>query len=192
MSAIFGNALAFLVDVTLGLYILIVLCRFLFQWLQVNFHNPVSQFILQVTSPLLMPMRKFIRGYGGIDIASLLLAYILTVLKVFLILFFQAKGFHFFFAFGLAVPDLVDSFLSVFLYAIFIQAILSWVPQMQGHPIASVLSSLTYPILNPIRRLIPPTSGFDFTPMVAIIAIMMVKLTIVPILSLIFGAGAMH
>jgi len=189
MSHIIGNTIVFIIDVILGTYILIVLCRFLFQRLSVDFHNPVSQFILQATSPLLMPMRKYIPSYKGLDTSSLVLAYVLTIIKLFLIWFFAAKGIHLFAAFGFALPDLVDSFLSIFLYAIIIQVIVSWIPNLYGHPLLAILDSLTRPILTPIRRYMPSNmSGIDFTPMAATLVIMVVKLSLVPSLQLFIAA----
>ncbi len=188
MSQIFGSGIAWLIDIIIGTYILIVVLRFLLQKLHADFHNPVSQFVLKATSPLLNPMRKVIPGYAGLDISSLVLAYGLSVIKIFLIFFFSGFGFHLFISMGQAIPDLVDSFLSVFLYAIFIQAIFSWIPNMQYNPASSVLDTLTRPILNFVRRYIPTqTNGFDFSSLIAIIGITFIKLTLIPSLNLIFG-----
>ena len=191
MSNIFAEGIIFLIDVTLGTYILIVLLRFLLQLLHADFHNSVSQFVLKITSPLLQPMRKFIPSYAGLDMSSLILAYILTVIKIFLIVFFTGLGFHLFRSIGIAISDLFDSFLSVFLYAIFIQAIFSWIPNMQYNPAVSVLYTITSPTLHFIRRLVPTqTNEFDFSSLIAIIGIMFIKLTLVPALALIFGGMA--
>ncbi|PWS15420.1 YggT family protein, partial [Klebsiella pneumoniae] len=76
------NAAVYLIELLYGLYILIVLVRFLLQTARANFYNPISQFVVKATNPLLVPLRRIIPGYGGVDIAALVLLYLLQAIKI--------------------------------------------------------------------------------------------------------------
>ena len=73
-SDYFTNPLVFLIQTLFGLYILAVLLRFLLQWVRADFYNPISQFLVKITSPPLKLLRRFIPGVGGIDLAAIILA----------------------------------------------------------------------------------------------------------------------
>ncbi len=66
----FTDAGTFLIESLFGLYILTIMLRFLFQWLRADFYNPISQFVVKATAPLLRPLRRWIPGVGGIDMAA--------------------------------------------------------------------------------------------------------------------------
>jgi YggT family protein len=74
-----------------------------------------------------------------------------------------------------AVQELVLLLLNVFIFAIFIQAILSWINPDPSHPVAGLLRSLTYPVLRPFQQFIKPVSGIDLSPLVALLALMFAK-----------------
>jgi YggT family protein len=70
-----------------------------------------------------------------------------------------------------AVAELVSKTIYLFLFAIFIQVIVSWIAPGSYNPILALLDSLTNPLLRPARRLIPPVGGLDLSPMAAIIVL---------------------
>ena len=80
-----GNAATFLVNTLFGIYILIVMLRFLFQLVRADFYNPVSQFIVRATNPPLRPLRRFIPGLGGIDLAAPILMLALKLMELWLV-----------------------------------------------------------------------------------------------------------
>lgn len=175
------NPFAFLIDILLHLYALVLLLRLLLQWVKADFYNPVSQFIVKITSPLVVPVRRMVPGIGGIDMATLLLVLLITAFKITLVALLNGVPIGDISALGVLLRTLLDTIdlvLNVFLFAIFIQAILSWVNPDPYNPAMSLLSSLTWPILRPFRKLVPPISGFDISPIFAIIAILFVKQTI--------------
>jgi len=172
------NPFAFLVDILMHLYTLVLMLRLLLQWVKADFYNPVSQFIVKITNPVVVPVRRIIPGYGGIDVATLLLILLVTALKLTLVALLNEVAITSISALGLTVNTLLDSIdllLNVFLFAIFIQAILSWVNPDPYNPVMSLLHSLTWPVLKPFRKLVPPISGFDISPIFAIIAILFIK-----------------
>ena len=79
-----AEALRFVLDTFLGLFILAVLLRFWFQLLRADFYNPVSRFLVTITSPILVPLRRLIPGLWGIDLAAVVVLVALAALRVFL------------------------------------------------------------------------------------------------------------
>ena len=179
-----GNAGVFLVQTLFGLYMLVVMLRLLLQLVRADFYNPLSQFLVKVTNPPIKPLRRFIPGVGGIDMASVVLLLVLKITEILLLSLFprypapEIAGLFF-----LSIAELISLTVNVFLFAIFIQAILSWVNPGTYNPVSSLLNQLTNPVLAPFRRMIPPISGMDLSPLAAIIALYLVKLLFIhPIL----------
>jgi YggT family protein len=173
----------FLIDTLFGLYILVIMLRFLLQTARADFYNPISQFIVKATNPALRPLRRLIPGWGGIDIASLVLLF--AVQCVALVLLGLISGA---FGAGLSVPGLilasitklVSLLLYIYLFGIFILALLSWINPGSYNPVAAVIAGLTEPLLRPARRLIPPIGGVDLSPMAVILAIYIARMLIMP------------
>ncbi len=187
-SSYLTNPMVFLIQTLFGLYILVVMLRFLLQLVRADFYNPISQFLVKATSPLLNPLRRLIPGIGGIDFASVVLMWALKTLELVLLLLVAGAGAAFFGPLLWAIPELVDLLINVFLFAIFIQVILSWINPGAYHPAANILYSLTNPLLAPARRMIPPMSGLDLSPMFVIVGLVLLKMLLIPPLQVITGS----
>lgn len=164
------QALNFIVHTLLELYTLAFLLRFLLQLARADFHNPLSQFILQITNPVTRPVRRIIPGWRGIDFSTLLIAYLLNVISVassHLILGGMLPPLAPLFVAGLL--GLVTMFLRMFLFLIIGQVLLSWFAPY--HPVSGLLRTLTSPVLRPIQRILPPIAGIDLSPLFALIGI---------------------
>lgn len=177
------NPFVFLIDILLGLYITVLMLRMILQWVRADFYNPVSQFIVKVTDPLVVPLRRIIPGLWGIDFATLLIIIVLTGIKVVIVQGVMPVEFIVL----TTLIETIDLVLNVFLFAIIIQAILSWVNPDPYNPVVGILHSITWPVLKYFKKLIPPISGLDISPIFAIIAIMFVKQSIHYIIRLILG-----
>ena len=183
------NMAAVYVVQTLGsLYLLIVLLRFILQLVRADFYNPLSQLIVRATQPLLAPLRRLIPGFGGIDIASLVLA--LAIQLVLLAVIIKLMGF--------AVPPVLQLlvwalvgvtalFLKVFFFALIISVILSWVAPHSHNPAAILVSQLCEPVLAPIRRFLPSLGGLDLSPIFAFIALNLLDMLLVTNLAIATG-----
>ncbi len=177
------NPFVFLIDILFQLYATALLIRLLLQWVRADFYNPVSQFIVKITNPPVLPLRKIIPGFGGIDAATLVLAYLVIAIKVMLV--YQTVDAL---AIGIiALGQTLILIISIFLYSIIIQAILSWVNPDPHNPAVSLLNSLTNPILKHFRNLIPPISGMDISPIFAMITLMFVQYSVRYIFATVFG-----
>jgi len=177
------NPFVFLIDILLHLYISALMLRIILQIVRADFYNPVSQFIVKITNPVVKPMRKIIPGMWGIDMATLVIVLLLGMIKTLVvhgvlpIEWLLIKS----------LIETIDLVLSVFLYAIIIQAILSWVNPDPYNPIVGLLHSITWPILKHFKKLIPNMGGFDISPIFAIIAIMFVQQSIHYVLGMLLG-----
>ncbi len=172
------NPFVFLIDILFHLYTVILMLRLILQWAGADFYNPVSQFIVKITNPLVKPLRRIIPGFFGIDFATLVLIFALTTIKILIV--YSLSGYNLFSGLLIItiVLEVVDLLLNIFLFAIIIQALLSWVNPDPYNPVVALLNSLTWPILKHFRKLIPPISGFDISPIFAIISIMFIQQSI--------------
>lgn len=171
---------AFLVQVLFGLYATLVVLRFLLQLMRADFYNPVSQFIVRATKPLLNPLRRVIPGVAGMDIASLVLAWLVLGVQQVAILALAGAGLQIAAAALLAVPELVSLIINIFLFAILIQVIISWINPGSYNPVLSLIHSLTEPLLAPVRRRMPDMGGLDLSPMVVIIGLVVLEMLLIP------------
>jgi YggT family protein len=179
--------LVFLIQVGFGLYTLAVLLRFLLQAVRADFHNPVSQFMVRITAPLLKPLRRIVPAVRGYDLASLLLAWLLKALELSIIgALFGAAAFPATLVW--AVPALVSLVINIFLFATLIVVILSWINPQGYNPAMVILHRLTAPLLEPARRLIPPIGGIDLSPMLVMVGLYLLEMLVVPPLMQATGA----
>lgn len=177
-----NNAILFLLQAVLGLLTFAFLLRFYFQLTKVSFQNQAAQMIVTLTNFAVKPLRRIVPSVFKLDLSTLLLAYITQLLLTLSSLWL--KGFPIMIAgnnvwlviLTVALIGVVSVSISIFLYAVLIQAILSWVNPHT--PIAPLLNSLTYPILRFMRRFIPPAANFDLSPLVFILAAQLLLTTV--------------
>ncbi len=166
------NSMSFLVSTLFDLYIMVVLLRIWLQAARADFYNPFSQFIVKATQPVVAPLRRIIPSVGSLDLATVLFAYVLCVLKfVALVMIVSngqaALGLDFLF---LGLLSLVKAAGGLLFWVLLLRAILSWVSQGRS-PIEYVFHQLTEPMLAPIRRILPPMGGFDLSVLVLFIVL---------------------
>lgn len=170
----------FFIDTLFSLYVFAVLLRFLFQWVDADFYNPISQFLIKITHPPLRLLRRFIPSIGRIDTASLVLMLGIQALGGYLI--FLLNGAHTTVPALLiwSVAQLLDQLFNLYFFAIIIRSILSWVGQGGYNSAAALLYSLTEPLLRAVRRLLPPIGGIDLSPLIPLIGIQLAKMLVMP------------
>jgi YggT family protein len=179
MSGYLTNPINFLIQTIFGLYILAVMLRFMLQLVRADFYNPVSQFLVKITNPPLKLFRRLIPGLGGIDLASLILAWLLKSVEILLIILVGGGAANLVGPLIWALPELLDLVINIFLFGILIQVILSWVSPGNYNPAIGLLYSLTAPVLRPAQKLLPPMGGIDISPMLAMIALFLLKMLLV-------------
>ncbi|HGS4462410.1 TPA: YggT family protein [Vibrio metschnikovii] len=164
------NAMSFLISTLFDIYIMVVILRVWLQAARADFYNPFSQFIVKTTQPVVAPLRRMIPSVDNLDLATILFAYVLSVLKFVVLILMVSKGAMVFSLdflwFGLL--SLVKAAGGLLFWILLIRAILSWVSQGRS-PIEFVFHQLTEPMLSPIRRIIPAMGGFDLSILVLFI-----------------------
>ncbi len=178
------TAIVFLIQTLFGFYILAVMLRFLLQWVRADFYNPLVQFLVRITNPPLLPLRRIIPGYRGLDLASVVLAFVLQTVEMLLIILLLGQPVGVGGLLMLAVLELLKLLINIYLWGVIIQAVLSWFNPDPYHPAARVLAQLTAPVLKPARRLLPPISGVDLSPMLVVVALIFVSLLLQDFLGL--------
>ena len=172
------SAIVFIVNTVTSLYLLVLLLRFWMPILQADFRNPLAQGILRLTSPLVVPVRRIVPPLGRLDTATVLVAFIIQTVTVFLLLIIVGQKAGFVPIAATAVVKLVVLSINLFVYAIFIRVILSWVAQGGYNPATAIITTLTEPVLRPFRRVLPAMGGFDLSPILAIILLLAATIVI--------------
>jgi YggT family protein len=180
------------INTLFDLYILLVLLRFLLQMLRADFYNPVSQFIVKLTTYPLKVLRRIIPSVGGQDTAAIVLCLVLIYGKFLLLRLLSIPavqiggvmapltGVSYAGLLVFCIADLIALILTVFLVAVIIQVILSWINPGQYNPVIGLVHKLSDPVLKPIRKLIPSLGGLDLSPLFATLALLVAKMLIVP------------
>ena len=159
----------YLVEAVFGFFVIMLLVRFHFQWLRVSFRNQVGEFVIATTNWIVLPVRRFVPGLAGLDLPTLLLAFVVQALG----LWAQASivgaepgpGM----LAAVAVVDLVRYSLYILVFAVIVQAVLSWVNPYT--PLAPAFDTITRPFLRPLRRFVPPVGNVDLTPLILLLVL---------------------
>ena len=166
----------FLVDVVASFFVFMLLARFHFQWLRVSFRNPVGEFVLATTNWIVMPARRLVPGLAGLDLATLLLAWIVQALGLWLQAAIVGAEPGFGMIAAVALVDLVRYSLYVLVFAVIVQAVLSWVNPYS--PLAPAFDTITRPFLRPLRRYVPPVGNVDLTPLILLVILYVVLIVV--------------
>jgi YggT family protein len=171
-----GQIVTFLVDTVVAFFVILLLARFYFQWLRIGFRNQVGEFVIATTSWLVRPARRVIPGLAGLDLASLVTAWVLQALGLWVQLAIVGAATGAAAIIAVAAVDLLRYSVYILMFALIVQAVLSWVNPYA--PVAPVFEALTRPFLRPLRRFIPPVGRFDLTLLVLIV---LLQVMLIPI-----------
>ncbi len=168
----------FLLITLFDLYAMVVILRFMLQLFRADFYNPLSQFVVKATNPILIPLRKVIPGVAGMDMASLLFAYLIILAKFFLLGGLSGSFYSPAMMLIIGLADLLNQALNLIFWLVLIRVIMSWVNPMANNPFMMVIYQVTEPIMAPVRRIIPPMGGLDLSPIVLIIGLQFLMMAI--------------
>ena len=166
------QAIHYILDTLISLYQVVLLLRLLMQLTRADFRNPVGRAIVQLSDPVILPLRRLLPAMGKVDTASVVALLLAALLKLWIL--------HLLFGFGIPGPltmlrgvtlDLLRLVLKTYLFSIVLNAILSFVAAGNYSPAQSLLASICDPVLNPIRKYIPSIAGLDLSPLWACVAI---------------------
>jgi YggT family protein len=179
MGAALAQTLTLIIKSLGGLFLLAVLLRFLLQAVRADFYNPVSQAIVKITAPVLLPFRRIIPGYRGIDFASLVLALVLnsafTALLILIAGYIPSIGIVVAWAF----IGLVGFFLKIYFWSLIISIVASFIAPFSGNPVLLIVYQILEPLYSRIRRIVPPMGGLDLSPIFIFLAINVVEIMVI-------------
>ncbi len=165
------HAVSYLIGTLIDLYVAAILLRVLLQCVRADFYNPLSQFLIRVTNPVVVPFRRIIPSIGPVDTGSVVVMYLLQAAGVFLVTAIGAATLSPLQIIVYAGIKLVMMLLLTYTVLIIVGVILSWIGGRVRHPIVPLIFQLTEPVLRPFRKIIPPIAGIDLSPLFALIAI---------------------
>jgi len=181
------NALVFILRTLFDLYVLTFALRLLLQWAAVDKRNPLVQFILRITNPLVIPLRRLLPAVGRIDTATIVALLGLQVAGTALLVRIGC-GWEpaIWQILALSILSVFKLALSVLTWAIILYVVLSWVNPGGYNPGAAMVTAVVEPVLVPFRRLIPPIGGLDLSPLFALITIQALSM-LVPVDRVLLG-----
>ena len=178
MSAL-NEITVYLLQTFLSLYLVAMLLRFLLQLVRADFYNPVSQFLVKITNPVLIPMRRIIPGFGGLDVAALVIAIVLQMIAIALLMALNGIGLP-----GVitllvwAVLGVIGLLINIYFFALLATIILSWIAPGSSHPVLYRLQQITEPVMAQVRQLLPPMGGLDLSPILLFILINIIQIAL--------------
>lgn len=172
-----NEVVVYLLQTVIGIYLLIMLLRFLLQLVLADFYNPVSQFLVRATNPLVLPLRRLLPARKRFDPASLLLAILLQLLGI-----AATLGLY-----GMSLPGIslllawsvvgvAGLLVKIYFFALLAMIILSWVAPGSANPAVFLMYQITEPVMAPVRRILPPMGGLDFSPILVFVLINVVQI----------------
>jgi len=166
-----SSAFSYLVGTLIDLYVAAVMLRLLLQWVRADFYNPLCQFLVKVSNPALLPLRRVIPSIGRLDTASVVLMLALEMIGIWFISSIGSSEMNIQQIVAFSALKLMMTLLMTYFFLIIVSVILSWIGQGTRHPVVPLIYQLTEPVLRPIRKFIPTIAGLDLSPLIALIAI---------------------
>ena len=165
------GAFIYLISTITDLYVAAILPRLLLQWVRADFYNPLCQFLIKITNPVLVPARRIIPSIGKLDTASVVIMLLLELAQLVVISLLSKTAFGFQFLLLFAVRKLLVTLLLTYFVLIIARVLVSWIANQSRHPLIPLIYQLTEPVLRPFNKLLPPLGGIDLSPLFALIAV---------------------
>lgn len=173
-----------------SMVLMIIMLRFLLQLVRADFYNPISQFVVKFTNPLLVPLRRIIPGFGGLDVASLVLAYAAQALLLALLLLmtgYQNGNPFWMNALMWAPLGLLALVLNIYFWGLIITVIASWIAPNSYNPALILINQILEPVVRPIRARLPDMGGLDLSPIAVFLAIQIAEILLLGPLAQMLG-----
>jgi YggT family protein len=175
---VFGDILSLVVQI----FSFLLLIRLLLQLVQADFYNPISQTIFKICAPVVEPLSKVLPTLGSLNLAALVAAIVVQWSLYLIVGLSNGVPLTSILAYiPVAAYNLLFLLIEIYFWGIFILAISSWIGTT-AHPTVRLVGQIVEPYLRPFRKFIPPMGMMDFSPMVAIISLMVIRNKVLPVL----------
>jgi YggT family protein len=165
------GAFIYLISTVIDLYVTAILLRLLLQWVRADFYNPLCQFLIKATDPVLVPARRLIPSVGKLDTASVVVMLLLELIQLVAISLISQADYGFQFILLFAMKKLLVTLLMTYFVLIIARVIVSWIANQSRHPLIPLIYQLTEPVLRPFTKVLPSLGGVDLSPLFALIAL---------------------
>jgi len=155
------------IDSIVAFLVFVLLARFHFQWLRVPFRNPMGEFVLALTNWAVIPARRVIPGLAGLDLATLILAWLFQALGLWAQAAIVGAEPSAVALIAVAGVDLLRYSVYILVFAVFVQVAISWINP--DAPLGPLFDMVTRPFLRPLRRYVPPVGRVDLSPLVLLL-----------------------
>lgn len=163
MSANLASAGAYIVQTFFGLYVILIMLRFLMQVARVDYYNPISQGIVKITDPPIKPLEKAIPTLAGVNFATLTVAFVVQLIAVMLIMMLSNGPIFHPLYIAWVLVGLFSLIFDIYFFALIVMVIASWIAPYSNHPALVLVHQLTEPVCAPARKLLPPMGGLDLS-----------------------------
>jgi YggT family protein len=157
------EAIRYIVDMLLWLLLLAFVLRLLFQLVRADFRDPMADAIVRVTNWLILPLRKLLPPIGKIDTATVVAVLLVASARTFVMLAMSSGMADVVTFLRITLLELVGLVLRVYLFAMLLYWLTSFISPGGYAPGVHLLSQLCEPILKPVRRMIPRIGQIDFS-----------------------------
>lgn len=160
-----------------SLYLLFIVLRFLLQLARADFYNPISQAVVKITNPPLIPLRRVVPSIFGLDMACIVLAILVSFVAIELNFFAVTQSIvNPLVALAWAAIGTFAFTAKIIFFALIISIIVSFVAPQSYHPALMLINQLLDPIRAPFQKILPPMGGFDLSPILVILAIKIIEI----------------
>ncbi|WP_440223691.1 YggT family protein [Dokdonella sp. MW10] len=175
----FANAGQLLIAFVFGILVTLVVLRVLLQVVRANFYNPICQMLYKVTNPVLMPMRRVVPSWRNLDVAGIVLAWLLLLVERTLSFALAGSVPNIAGLAIIALADLIGFVLVLYIVLIIVRVVLGFVNADARQPAVPLVYQLTEPVLAPVKKRLPSFGGLDFSPMVVTLVIALARILVV-------------
>ncbi|MDA7773073.1 YggT family protein [Pseudomonadales bacterium] len=158
-----ASAGIYLIQTFIGLYVLMIMIRFLMQISRVDYYNPICQGIVKITDPAIRPFRTVLPTIRGVNFASLTAAFIVQLIGIVMIMLLSGNPLIHPVYFAWVAIGLFSMIFNIYFFALIIMVISSWIAPYSSHPALVLIHQITDPICTPARKLLPPMGGLDLS-----------------------------
>ena len=180
MEGYASKPLIFLMITLIGFFQFLLMLRFIFELMRVSYNNQITQLIVKFTDPILVPLRIIPFYFGRVDLIIIIVIVLITALKIYLNPNFSSFEYSINALFIAAVAFAIKEVTDIIFYAVIIGAIGTWFMAYNSHPIFILIDEICEPLYRPIRKIIPSTSGIDFSPIILLVALNLLQMIILP------------
>ena len=186
MGSYLSDPVLLIISTALSFLKYIMIFRLLFEVARVNFYNPLCQAVVKITNPILAPLAMLPLRFGRFDLSIILMIVLIIAVEILFPYFFQNIDYNLSHILIFSLGLFLKTILNIYFWMIIIGAVASWFFMYHNHPLFSLINELCEPLYQPVRSILPPMSGIDFSPIILLLLIQLAEMLLVrPIFGLI-------